>query len=594
MSNAGKNDHGPRPSSLSLDKVINQQSTTDDTHYHAAALVCLQRSKGPGWLYHLEGRNFYSPNCYRPNIKVPLTPDPATTSYNSFFNEWDLCRYRGAPDDDQLLFQATVQARMRGTTVQAELAWWRVYYGLPPEPLAPTLPWAEKISIFSQEDPRAYPEPHLHPRPTQSQFQQPMDHLQSASVASMEDGEIADPNVDLAPIEDLSWIARRTYHFFGFTLPLDHDTKNPHEHAADPKFQTPAHAPRLLGVPKTPSTVRHWSSREGQAIIRFAKSLDSMDPPEPSACDLHQWNATPVAALPLFKSLKSFSSAVVIRVDEWDNVKGRSTPELSSRIETAYWLDIPSKDRTWLIGCMRPELALTLCRLGQDFACNPLSIAMHLAEHGVPFNTWFKRQNIQPVEGTRRSPHLIQFRPDSQYQFSKIDYDEYVRSRRRLLDGSPGRAALKAGGIVWRISKQDIGIRSLVSGEPSQEVLDGQRALRQDNEGNFLVDDSLNQDEIMAMCGEYEIGIRQGNQRGRTLWWPPPDIWDECYGTNGWSHAAEEFFQSRLTTIAKNFTPMTRSSWRDILRTSSPLKKARGNLIVCLEDSLPLHESKLG
>lgn len=180
-------------------------------------------------------------------------------------------------------------------------------------------------------------------------------------------------------------------------------------------------------------------------------------------------------------------------------------------MESAYWLDFTSKDPScrWFIGCTRPELALALCRLGHDHGSDPLSIAWHLAEHGVPFNTWFKRQQVQisPMEGIRRSPQLIQFRLDTEYQFLKIDYDEYTRCRRRLLEGPAGRAALKAGGIVWRITKQDIGVSALLSVGLSREALDGQRTLRQTNDGGFWVDDDLGQDEIMAICGEYEIGI---------------------------------------------------------------------------------------
>jgi hypothetical protein len=209
--------------------------------------------------------------------------------------------------------------------------------------------------------------------------------------------------------------------------------------------------------------------------------------------------------------MKSFSGTVVAEVEDWDNVTGRSHPKLLPQMQTAYWLDIAPKQPycEWFVGSTSPEVALAICRLGPDFDSDPLSIAWHLAEKGVPFHTWFKRpaDQIQPLGDVRRSPQLVQFHLDAQYQFGKTDYDEYVRCCRRLLDGPAGRAALKAGGIVWRVAMQDLGVRDVISGDLCLEALCGQRTLRHDDQGGYLVDDGLNQGEIMAICGEYEIGI---------------------------------------------------------------------------------------
>lgn len=252
--------------------------------------------------------------------------------YNSFYNEWDLCRYWGAPDDDQLLFRATAQAMMKGTSVHAELLWWKVYYGLLPDPSTQHVPLPEVFQDTSEDrggvclhcPVRQLVSPqHELTKESPGEFTQPVYHIQT----DMEDGEIADLEViHPEPVEDLSWIARRAYHFFGFTLPLNCGAPNPrfqaHRSVLGSTFQTPAHVPRLLGVSKKQATEKYWNSTEGQAIIRFARSLASKDPPELSSWDLHRWNATPVATLPLFKFLKSFSAPVLIQAEQWDNVKG--------------------------------------------------------------------------------------------------------------------------------------------------------------------------------------------------------------------------------------------------------------------------------
>ncbi|KAJ3504874.1 hypothetical protein NMY22_g17773 [Coprinellus aureogranulatus] len=521
--------------------------------------------------------------------------------YNSFYNEWDLCRYWGPPDDEQLLHRAKVRANLRGTPVEGELLWWRVYYGLQPEPLS------SEIERTAEDPATITAEPlgdlvwvqspsHRNTLDQSSRDEDPVKgngHDIGGVPYEMEDGELEDTKTDV------SWIVLHVYRFLGFTM----RPASPDSEAAlpiKPELETPAHAPRLVGGQ---GTGQFWASREGQAIIHFARRLaSSTNPPETFSWDLSRWNATPIASLPLFKRLKFFRGQVKVQVETWDNVRGRSTPELIPRMETAYWLDIASDQSlaAWYIGAVTPELALALCRIGSSrWNSNPVSIAWYLATKGVPFQTWFKRrpEQIRPSPGIRTSPELIQFRLESQYTFGERDYQEYIRCRRRLLDGPAGRAAVKMGGIIWRLATEDIGIRDVLSGMPSAEVLCGQRVVRQDGEGGFLVDDGLNLDEIMAICGEYEVGIGElsrtflamltgstdtisdeGTQKGHRSWWPPPDLWEECHGSSGWTSFAEVFFQLRMAEIQKTFKPIARSGWRKRLHPSALLRKARENV----------------
>ncbi|KAJ3519812.1 hypothetical protein NMY22_g13030 [Coprinellus aureogranulatus] len=492
--------------------------------------------------------------------------------YNPFFNEWDLCRYWGPPDDEQLWYRSGVRASLRGTTVEEEYLWWRIYYGLQPDPSAPV----------DLGDPVTFTLPLRSSQPdsTENGSQDALDNSFSTDVdivdvrcvqnscadSGLEEGEI--PELEA----DLSWIARHAFHFLGFTMPPDFPDP---ENIRDGKPEGPGHAARLIG---SRATGRYWSSKEGQATIKFAKSLASNNSMEPSTSDLFKWNATPITALPLFKHLRSSEASVVVQVEKWDNVKGRSVPELASRVQQAYWLDIPSMSSqlTWYVGTGSPELALALCRVGSSCHSDPLSIAWYFATRGVPFNTWFNRspEQIRPLTDVRMSPQLIQFRLESQYQFGEKDYREYVRCRRRLLDGPAGRAAVRMGGIIWKLATNDIGLQEALSGIPSQDALCGQRVVRRVGEEEFLVDDGLNLDEIMAICA-YSSSIAEGSQRGRKSWWPPPDIWEECHGSFGWSSFAEEFFLSRQAEIEETFTPVARSQWRERLRASSALRKAR-------------------
>ncbi|KAJ3534033.1 hypothetical protein NMY22_g7094 [Coprinellus aureogranulatus] len=129
--------------------------------------------------------------------------------YNSLYNEWDLCRYWGPPDDEQLLHRAKVRANLRGTTVEGELLWWRVYYGLQPEPSAqdptPAEPGPES---------QGYPEcgqSLCHHDALDEWSSQPSSgpidgdaHDVSSDTCSMEDGEIEEIETDV------SWKRRAT------------------------------------------------------------------------------------------------------------------------------------------------------------------------------------------------------------------------------------------------------------------------------------------------------------------------------------------------------------------------------------------------
>jgi hypothetical protein len=90
--------------------------------------------------------------------------------------------------------------------------------------------------------------------------------------------------------------------------------------------------------------------------------------------------------------------------------------------------------------------------------------------------------------------------------------------------------------------------------------------------------ENVSHDDSAVVADLHTQNPDPGNQKGRTSWWPPPAIWEESYGSNGWSPLAEAFFQSRLATIEKKFSPISRAEWRNILRPSASLKRARAKV----------------
>ncbi|KAJ3512627.1 hypothetical protein NMY22_g15275 [Coprinellus aureogranulatus] len=399
--------------------------------------------------------------------------------YCPFFNEWDLCQEFGPPMIVNSCVVQTLGRRRRARHLSATR-------------LSTPSHSENQISMTPSES--AVHDPH---------------HLIQRPTMELEDGEMEDFHLEPEALSgDIpSNAVSHAYRFLGFTLPADTPRADP-----VPPLEKPAHTPRLLGIPGGSTTAKaFWDSWEGQNLILFSKRLASNSPPDPSSWDLHPWNVTPVASLPLFRRLRARRGPNIVQIEKWDNVEGRSQPILVTREEIVFWFDVPysSPGAEWFLGSQIPTLVLSFCRLGIDCRSDPLSIATFLAGKGVPFNTWVRRspQQLDRLKYVRTSPHLIPFRLESDYRFGEGDYREYERCRRRLMDGPAGRAAVRYGGIIWRLAMQDVGIREALSGIPSDEALRGQGAVHEDGQGGLLVDECLNHDELMAICGEYEIGI---------------------------------------------------------------------------------------
>ncbi|KAF7971128.1 hypothetical protein HWV62_22004 [Athelia sp. TMB] len=150
-----------------------------------------------------------------------------------------------------------------------------------------------------------------------------------------------------------------------------------------------------------------------------------------------------------------------------------------------------------------------------------------------------------------------------------LDYKHYENHRNDFLLTPRSRAAVKYGGIVWRLSVQSIDPDYVAAG-PSSEIFATSRAKYFDHDEARYWDDELIDEEIDIICGVYKIDTAQGSshQTSDSSWWPKPNIWKGSGLDIGyWSPTCEIWYQIRLKAIHEGkATVRTASEWRKSLK----------------------------
>jgi hypothetical protein len=196
-------------------------------------------------------------------------------------------------------------------------------------------------------------------------------------------------------------------------------------------------------------------------------------------------------------------------------------------------------------------------------------IALHLASRGIPFYT-LQRRIAKPVGFVQLSERLevgLGWR-NLGYEVDAFEYAIYEAKRSAFLRREPqARAALLAGGLVWRLAVESLGkdlSTAILSGPSVASHTYGFKhcSFRWCNE----TDDILRQDELDLICGVYKvytgtsyvlISIRllislvdRGDQTSDKSWWPKHQQWQNSGMDWGyWTPTCERWFTKRLAEI---------------------------------------------
>ena len=155
----------------------------------------------------------------------------------------------------------------------------------------------------------------------------------------------------------------------------------------------------------------------------------------------------------------------------------------------------------WLVALTSPADAARAFRMLSMDAHSPVSLTLQLADMGITFRT-LRRLPFSPTITLSSPPTLIPVRVHD-HVFTADDYSAYVDRRARILSSPRGRAALLAGGLVWRLALEHLGIESVGSGPSSAVVRHGLGFVFKAPNGHLYGDDDLTRDEFEAICGLY-------------------------------------------------------------------------------------------
>ncbi|SJL14594.1 uncharacterized protein ARMOST_18057 [Armillaria ostoyae] len=178
------------------------------------------------------------------------------------------------------------------------------------------------------------------------------------------------------------------------------------------------------------------------------------------------------------------------------------------------------------------------------------------------------------------------------FQLKMKDFANYVERRRQLFSNSEVvRAALKHGGLIWRLAMEEASEECVTSGHSPRATETG--ACLRTTEGEALWDEMLTEDQIDVICGVYKVE-REGNCGGELTehvsWFPKDTSWRGCGLDVGfWSPDAESWYQRRLARYiggdfkCENQTEWRKSLklWRDAPKVAEGLEKVSQSFLQC-------------
>ncbi|KAI0083680.1 hypothetical protein BDY19DRAFT_899900 [Irpex rosettiformis] len=173
------------------------------------------------------------------------------------------------------------------------------------------------------------------------------------------------------------------------------------------------------------------------------------------------------------------------------------------------------------------------------------------------------------------------------FLFGLDQYHEYEHMRDRVICSRHGRAAVLAGGILWRLA-QEAGIdeADVLMGPSGYHTRDDHIQI----DGRDYVDDTLSRQQADVICGVYRVLPGKYKNESWRSWWPSASTWAASgMSINYWSLDNERWFKDRLKKIhEQNAQPYASSEWRNNLnRRHGNMTNFRCNVQCLATDSLP-------
>jgi hypothetical protein len=127
-------------------------------------------------------------------------------------------------------------------------------------------------------------------------------------------------------------------------------------------------------------------------------------------------------------------------------------------------------------------------------------VVKHLTQVGKPFQTFIPRLPLFTGAASIRVCRPLGFRSKN-FKFRRCDYTHYEDVRRAFFELPHSRAAIQAGGIIWRLGVDVLGAEVALRG-PSPSAHEFGNIVTSPS-GSQFVDDQLTVDEMDMLCGKY-------------------------------------------------------------------------------------------
>ena len=170
--------------------------------------------------------------------------------------------------------------------------------------------------------------------------------------------------------------------------------------------------------------------------------------------------------------------------------------DLHDTADAFYVLEDSTSPVRWKLAFASASAAVTACRLPDDFT--PFDIAIWMVQRGVPFRCFYPTPPIpRPLAQLARCFN-IPVRPFD-HIFTKEDYHSYVHLHTLILGQPHMQAAIRRGGIIWRLAIGTLGISKVLQ-LPSLWY----RTRRITLGSAAYEEDGLTMNELDLICGAYE------------------------------------------------------------------------------------------
>ncbi|KAK7463599.1 hypothetical protein VKT23_005542 [Stygiomarasmius scandens] len=229
----------------------------------------------------------------------------------------------------------------------------------------------------------------------------------------------------------------------------------------------------------------------------------------------------------------------------------------------------PLVDQWYLVGLWDSAAVLQLFRMSFVNEMSVLGAVRELIQWGIPFLTLKPSANY-PTKAHQR-PEVgvgLGFRSRG-HRFDESELAAYETAKKDLLSTSVGRLALMKGGIIWRLAKDLVPVKSVVKGPPPSVRTSGVSFGKL--KGSFLCDEVLEESEEDIIVGLYKVESGISGQNADLSWWPKPSAWSVGNRNFGyWTPDCEKFYQDRLREIRLGKArPRSATEWHQTLERSA-------------------------